>query len=283
MPEHPKFLSHDKLLTSNQIFEICSNLVSFGIDEIRLTGGEPLLRPDFLTIVEKLSTLSLSKLALTTNGIKLKDILPGLVNTNLKHINISVDSLDEKTFYKITKHNGLNEILDSVITAKKLGFNVKINTVLLRGVNDHELDDFINFSKEYDINVRFLEAMKIGTMLNIYDDYTIHTDEFISRLAVKHSMVQINDAKDSTSFNYKLANGAIIGFIASESKSFCGECSRLRLGATGTLYPCLFVDKGPTLKNISVLEYPVILQNLINKKPFERPYKTEKPMYAIGG
>jgi len=96
-------------------------------------------------------------------------------------------------------------------------------------------------------------------------------------------MTKIQDSKDSTSFNFNLDNGAKIGFIASESKSFCGECSRLRLGATGTLYPCLFVDEGPNLKNIPISEYPYILERLMDKKPFERVLKIDKPMYAIGG
>lgn len=283
MPEHPTFLTSDKLLSSNEIFEICSNLVSFGIDEIRLTGGEPLLRPDFLTIVEKLSTLSLSKLALTTNGLKLKKLLPSLVNTKLKNINISVDSLDPENFHKITKYDGLDLVLDAVITAKKMGFNVKVNTVLLGGVNDHELESFINFSKNYDVNVRFLEAMKIGEMLKDYNKHYLPAEDVIQRIQSKYQMTKINDSKDSTSFNYILDNGATIGFIASESKSFCGECSRLRLGATGTIYPCLFVDEGPNLKNIPVSEYPFILERLMDKKPFERILKIEKPMYAIGG
>lgn len=283
MPEHPTFLTSDKLLSSNQIFEICSNLVSFGIDEIRLTGGEPLLRPDFLTIVEKLSTLSLSKLALTTNGLKLKNILPSLVNTKLKNINISIDSLDPENFHKITKYDGLPIVLDAAISARKMGFNVKVNTVLLRGINDHEIEKFITFSKEHDINVRFLEAMKIGTMLKDYDKYYIPVDEVIKRIQSTNQMTRIHDTKDSTSFNFSLDNGAKIGFIASESKSFCGECSRLRLGATGIIYPCLFVDEGPSLKNIPVSDYPYILKQLIDKKPFERIAKIEKPMYAIGG
>lgn len=283
MPEHPSFLTSDKLLSSNEIFEICSNLVSFGIDEIRLTGGEPLLRPDFLTIVEKLSTLSLTKLALTTNGLKLENILPSLVNTKLKNINISVDSLNAKNFHKITKYDGLGIVLDAITSAKKLGFNVKVNTVLLSGVNDHELENFINFSKEYDVNVRFLEAMKVGEMLRNYEELYLSAEELIKRIKSTHQMTRLNDSKDSTSFNYYLDNGAKIGFIASESKSFCGECSRVRLGATGKLYPCLFVDEGPNLKNVTLSDYPYILEKLINKKPLERIAKIEKPMYAIGG
>jgi cyclic pyranopterin phosphate synthase len=283
MPEHPIFLAKNKLLSSNQIFEICSNLVNLGISEIRLTGGEPLLRPDFVTITEKLSTLSLTKLAVTTNGLKLKNILPYISSSNLKHINISIDSLDAKNFHKITKSDGLHLVLDAVLSAKKLGINVKVNTVLLRGVNDHEIEAFINFSKEHDINVRFLEAMKIGTMINDHNKYFLPASEIIDQIKLSHKMTITKDSKDSTSFNFNLNNGAKIGFIASESKSFCGECSRLRLGATGILYPCLFVDNGASLKDIPFTEYPYIIEKLIEKKPIERVLQIEKPMYAIGG
>lgn len=283
MPEKPQFLSSDKLLSTKQIFDICSNLMSFGIDEVRLTGGEPLLRPDFLTIVEKLSTLPLSKLALTTNGIKLQTLLPSLINTNLKYINVSVDSLNRQNFTQITKYDGLNQILEAISLAKGLGFHIKINTVLLRGVNDHEVEDFIKFSKKFNVTVRFLEAMKIGEMLKDYDRLYIPVGEVLKQIQLNHTLVKADDACDSTSFNYNLENGAKIGFIASESKSFCGQCSRLRLSATGTIYPCLFIDEGLNLKNVPLADYHAILEHLIDKKPFERVSLIEKPMHAIGG
>jgi cyclic pyranopterin phosphate synthase len=283
MPEDPHFMAKKKLLSHQQIFEICNNLTEFGIDEIRLTGGEPLLRPDFLIIAERLSTLPLEKLALTTNALKLFKILPDLVQTNLKNINISLDSLDPKKFSAITKSSELKLVLDSISKALDLGFKVKINTVLLKGINDNEIEDFIQFSKFNNVEVRFLETMKIGEMLKSYDQYYLPVEKVIDQIKSKHSLTTIATTPDSTSFNYLLENGARIGFVASESKAFCGQCSRLRLGATGNLYPCLFVDEGPSLKNISISDYPTLLNNLMTKKPHERLALTNRAMHEIGG
>jgi cyclic pyranopterin phosphate synthase len=283
MPENPSFLPQAKLLSSDQLFAICSNLVDLGIDEIKLTGGEPLLRPDFLLIVQKISDLSIEKLSLTTNAIKLKKILPVLQQTKLKHINISIDSLDPKKFAYITKYDGLAEILDAVEMACNLGFQVKVNTVLLSGVNDNEIEDFISFSRKFNINIRFLEAMNIGEMVKTYQQYYLPVKTVINQIQQSHTMRKLQAPFDSTSFNYILENGAQIGFIASESKAFCAQCSRLRLGANGMLYPCLFVEHGINLKNIEVTEYPYLLEKLMHKKPVERVTLIDRPMYAIGG
>lgn len=283
MPEHPRFLDTKKLLNKNQIFDICSNLINLGIDEIRLTGGEPLLRKDFLTIVDKLSSLPLKKLALTTNAIKLDEFLLPLQQTSLSTLNISLDSLNQQSFEKITKNRDLHRIIDNIIRAKELGFKIKINTVLLKGINEHEIEDFINFSKKYEIPVRFLETMKIGEMLAHYDQYYLPVDNIIKKIQLQHTLTRCLDNHDSTSFNYILENGAQIGFIASESKPFCGTCSRLRLSATGNLYPCLFVDKGPNLIDLPAEDYPQLIQDFIHKKPNKRLNLVERPMYSIGG
>lgn len=283
MPDSVEFSNKENWLTVSQLKTICANLVSMGIEEIRLTGGEPTLRPNFIEIVEQLSTLKLKKLALTTNGIKLGNQLFALKETNLNYINISIDSLLKEKFKSITKYDGLDIILENIELAKKLGFNLKINTVLLKGVNDDEIENFIEFSRVYNIPVRFLEVMKIGPMVNQFDKYHIAADTIIKRIEKKYELKKVNDSLDSTSFNFDLNNGARIGFIASETKSFCNQCSRLRMGPDGTIYPCLFVDQGLSLKNAKKAEYEYILQNILSKKPTERISEINKPMHAIGG
>lgn len=283
MPESVHFMPKENWLSAQELHRICKNLVDNGIEEIRLTGGEPTLRSDFLSIAERLSALPLKKLALTTNAFKLEPLLEKLKETNLKSINISLDSLNDRKFEFITKTHGLSIVINAIEKAVDLGFKVKINTVLLKNVNDNEIDDFVDFSKKFNVPVRFLEVMKVGTMVPQFEKFFLEANFIINHIAEKYNAQKIFDPKDSTSINYNLNNGARIGLIASETKSFCGNCSRLRMGPDGTLYPCLFVDQGLNIRNARAEEYHYILNNLINKKPTERLHDVSKPMFAIGG
>ena len=182
MPQNPKFLPSKDLLKREEIKYLVNYLVNLGIDEVRLTGGEPTLRSDFCSIVEDLSKLNLKKLGFTSNGIFLKRILPMLSKTNCKHINLSLDSLEEDTFLKMTGSKNLQTVLDSLFKAKELGFNLKINAVLMKGINDHGIEKFVEFSGKYHIEVRFLELMKIGPARDKFNLHFISADEIISRL-----------------------------------------------------------------------------------------------------
>lgn len=283
MPEDAVFNSKNNWPKKNEIVDICSNLVSLGMDEIRLTGGEPLLRPDVMEIINELSKLPLNKLAMTTNAILLKKYLPQLKKTKCKSLNISLDSLDRINFHKITKADKLESILESIFMAQEFGFHVKINMVLLRGLNDHEVEDFIEFSAKNNIEVRFLELIKIGVAVDYFSQYFIPADEVIDRIKAKWEMKTQEVPFDSTSFKYNLSNGAEIGFVASESKPFCSGCSRLRLGPDGHLRPCLMINDGPSLRGLEPKEYPEFLERVMALKPTGRIEELNQPMHQIGG
>jgi cyclic pyranopterin phosphate synthase len=293
MPEKREFIPTKDCLSAKEIVKLCNNLVELGVDEIRLTGGEPLLRSDVREIVEGLSSLNISKLGLTTNAIKLKKNLHWLKNTNCKYINISLDSLDENKFFQITKTDLLKEVLEAILLAKEMGFVVKINTVLMKGVNDNEILDFLKFSSQNDIEVRFLELMKIGTVLPVFDKLFISADEAIKIIEQKWQLESQNVPADSTSFRYiakfnksenmDVVSNAKVGFIASESKPFCTGCSRLRLGPKGDLRPCLMVDHGVSLKGLNINELEDTLWRVISLKPQNRIQEVAQPMYQIGG
>lgn len=270
------------LLAKEEIYHLAKSLITFGIEEIRLTGGEPLLRADFLDIVRLLSPLPLKSLGLTTNGVKLKKYLKDLRETNLRSINISLDSLNRETFLKMSRSDCLEQVMESIFWAKELGFKVKINTVIMKGLNDHEIEDFTKFSGKYGIEVRFLEVMKIGVMVPMFSQYFISADEMMKKISHFNPEKKIMP-KDSTSFNFNLSNGAQIGFIASESKPFCGGCSRLRMGPDGKVYPCLMVDAGISLRGKNHQEIKEILTKTIGLKPTHRIERVERPMYQIGG
>jgi len=287
MPEDTKFLSRKYLLSPENFLQITKNLTEFGVDEVRLTGGEPFLRSDIQEIIEKLSTLPLKKLGITTNGIELNKHLNYLLKTNLHHINFSLDSLNENTFFHMTKKNTLSLVLDNILKAKELGFNIKINCVVMRNYNFSELEEFLKLSSTHDIEIRFLELMKIGIAQDYFYEEFVSAEEIINTIKqLGYSIDRIEMPSDSTSFNYRVQNDGIssnLGFIASETQAFCGDCSRLRLSADGTLRPCLMIADGPNLINLDFNEYKSILRSLIEKKPLNRIEKIERTMNQIGG
>ena len=313
IPQRAQFTPSQDLLSVLELMEICSGLVEFGIDEMRISGGEPTLRKDFSEIVKGLSELPVERLGVTTNGFFLKDNLSMLRKTKCRHINISLDSLNHNNFGLITKTDYFQEVLDNVLLSKRMGFHVKVNMVVLRGINDHEIFDFIEFSARHNIEVRFLELMRIGpyyknhaqlfvsaqelnepprSKLTGYPQQTAKRKRSKLRGIIPKEIKKIEERDvlepqsvncDSTSFNFCTSSGAMIGFIASESQSFCGFCSRLRLTATGKLRACIMSEDGVNLRGVPKEKYPEVLKTVLRMKPLERLEHIEQPMYQIGG
>lgn len=283
MPVDASFMDEGKYLSPSEYEIIIRELCGLGLEELRLTGGEPLLRKSFREIAEKLSVLPLKRIGLTTNGILLDKHLPVLLDNRIHHLNVSLDSLSPENFRKITFGNYLARVLSNIEAARKLNFNVKINVVAMRGINDHELFDFVEYSGKTGLEVRFLEVMRIGYACESQEDQFIPARELISRLQTKFHLKPVSKESDSTSFNYLLNNGAQIGFIASESQAFCGQCSRWRLSADGILRACLLKDDGLSVKDKDSSERNNIYQTLLGMKPFHRPVEVAHLMNAIGG
>lgn len=283
MPQIVKFLPSTQLLSALELLEICSTLVDLGIDEIRVSGGEPMLRKDFEQIIEGLSQLPLGKLGLTTNGFFLAEKLAVLEKSKCHNINISLDSLQKNKFHHITKSSCFEKVHEAVLKTKGMGFNVKINVVIMRGINDDEIFNFLDFSKRHNIEVRFLELMKIGCSRKNHPVHFMPAQEIIKIIEAREVLTPESVNRDSTSFNFKTSSGAKIGFIASESLPFCCFCSRLRLMATGTLRACLMSEEGVNVRGKKKEEYPRLLQSLIEKKPMFRIDHMNQPMYQIGG
>lgn len=283
MPVTPRFLPSSALLSSSELLEICSALVDFGIDEIRVSGGEPTLRKDFEAIIEGLSSLPLIRLGLTTNGFLLEEKLNFLKQTRCQHINISLDSLRADRFYGITKTGYFQKVYDAVLRAKAEGFKVKVNVVVMRGVNDDEIMDFVGFSASHGVEVRFLELMKIGRSNENHGLYFVPAHEIIKRIEESETLSPRSVNRDSTSFNFTTPSGAGVGFIASESRAFCSFCSRLRLTAAGKLRACVMSEAGVDLRGVSKERYPEILKTVLEMKPLTRIDHIGQPMYQIGG
>lgn len=284
MPKQPEFMHKSEWLSAEQIHDISQNLVSLGLSEIRVTGGEPTLRKDFREIILKLSDLSLSRLGLTTNGFRLGEELSFLKDTNCKYINVSLDSLSEQTFVEITGNRYLTQIKKNIEAASKLEFRVKVNVVLMKGVNDDELFNFLEFAREANVELRFLELMKIGQANHLWaNSKFISSKEVRDTIGEKIDLTPCLSEADSTSTNYLTPFGTKIGFISSESNPFCHSCSRLRLSASGVLRGCLMKEDGISLKGIAFEKYPMILSKVIATKPYSRIYELPQNMYQVGG
>ncbi len=283
MPETMRFQAPSSLLTPLEIAGICGSLSALGVDELRVTGGEPTVRLEFEEIMTMLAAIPWRKFGLTSNGYLLADKLPMLKDLGCRHLNISLDSLDETRFARITRRPHFQKVIASILKAAAMGFEVKVNAVISRGHNEDELHDFVVFAEEQGVEVRFLELMQVGPSVAEHAERFVAAQEMIDSLLTREELLPESSAADSTSFNFRTSRGARIGFIASESKPFCGTCSRLRLTSTGKLRACLFSEAGIDLRGRDPLDYPEILRDVMGMKPNGRLPHVLQSMNQIGG
>lgn len=283
MPEGTRFHPAADLLPPEDIATVARILNGMGIEEVRVTGGEPTVRPEFDRIMSLLGEIPWSKFGLTSNGFLLKPKLPMLKELGCRHLNISLDSLDPERFRAITGSPRFEDVYAAILAAREMGFDVKVNAIVFRGLNDGELPAFMRFSADTGIEVRFLELMKVGPADARHADLFVSAGEMLSRLGQTDELIPVDVPVDSTAFSYRTASGARLGFIASESKPFCGACSRLRLSATGRLRACLFSEAGLDLRGKDAFDYPEILRRVMALKPEGRLPRILQPMNQIGG
>jgi cyclic pyranopterin phosphate synthase len=254
MPEDGvQLLSHSEMLSYEEILRFVSVLAGYGVNKIRITGGEPLVRKGVVNFIEKLNNIGgIKDIAMTTNGILLDRYAQDLYNAGLKRINISLDSLDNEIFSKLTRGGNLDSVLKGINIAKAAGFKpIKINTVLMRGDNDKELLNFINFAVKNELNLRFIEYMPIGQNIS----RAITSKELIDKIKIEYKDFEpkkVDDCSVSKEYYFSAQknNKAVIGFISPLSEHFCNDCNRLRITASGKLRLCLFYDEEYDIKEI---------------------------------
>ncbi len=257
-PEHKyNFLSKKELLSAEDIEEIVKTFAKLGVKKVRLTGGEPTLREDLEEIVERISkTKGIQDLALTTNGYLLSDRLEALREAGLKRITFSVHSLNGEVNKRIVNRNiNLNRVLESIDEALSLGFKVKVNSVIIRGLNDTEILPLAEYFKRKRITLRFIEFMDVGT-LNDWDyDKVVSADQILETIKSRYRIIELGKEISDTALRFKYADdGVEFGIIASVTKPFCRGCNRIRLSADGKVYTCLFSSVGHDLKKEISLE-----------------------------
>ena len=247
------WLPSKDLLSTDELIEIIEVAVSQGIDEIRLTGGEPMLRPDIVEIVSRISSIkNAPKLSMTTNGLVLAKLAKPLVDAGLRRINISLDTLDRDVFKKMTHRDRIDDVFAGIAAAKEAGLlPVKINTVLLRGVNDGEAVSLLKWALAEDLNLRFIEQMPLDAGGIWNREQLITADDIFSQLSEHYDLTPV-EYRGSAPAEAFLINGgpATVGIIGSVSRPFCGACDRIRITSDGQLRSCLFSMTETDLRSI---------------------------------
>ena len=272
-------------MNTEEIKRLARALSELGVSKIRLTGGEPTIRKDFFEIIKIIKENSgIKKTVITTNGYKLDKIANDIKNSGLDGINISIDSLDPKTFKKITGHDRLEEILRGIKNLQKLNFkNIKINAVLLKGINDSErdFDSWAQFIKNNEIDFRYIELMQTGDNLDYFNKYHVPSKKFMDYLNNNNWIIQTfgKDAGPAKNYLNPKFKGKF-GVIAPYSKDFCKSCNRLRITAKGDLRLCLFGNTGINIRHLMQKDNQIEeLKDLILK---QLNFKKESHYLEIG-
>jgi cyclic pyranopterin phosphate synthase len=299
MPEEVTFLDRGELLTFEEIARFVAVATTLGIDKVRLTGGEPLMRRDLPTLVRMLCKIEgIRDVGLTTNGLLLAEQAQPLWDAGLRRINVSLDTLDPDRFQQVTRRAGLERVIAGVLAAKKAGFEpVKVNAVSMRGLTEHEVLPLARFAREHALEMRFIEYMPIGAD-HWERDKVYFAHEILEQLETLAPLVpaeEYDPRAPAMEFRYTDGGGRV-GIIASVSRPFCARCNRVRLTADGKLRNCLFaldeVDVKQLLRggaaDADAQIADIIVRNVatkwegheINTARFIKPLRT---MHAIGG
>jgi GTP 3',8-cyclase len=253
----PPIAPKEQMLSYEEIEYVCDIFVELGIEKIRLTGGEPMMRQDIETIISKLANFKskgLHDLALTTNGYFLPDRAKNLKDAGLDRITISLDSLKRDVFKQMTGVDVLDRVLNGIVAAKAAGLEpIKINAVIVRGHNEDEVADFAAFAREHDIKMRFIEFMPLDAGHDWSRADVVSGREIRERISERFPLEPIDMFRGSeTASRYRFADGAPgeIGIIAPVTEPFCGACSRIRLTADGQIRTCLFSTVEHSLRDV---------------------------------
>ncbi len=252
MPEEEyAWLRRSDLLTFEEIERIVEIFTELGVDKVRLTGGEPLLRRDLPDLVRMLARIpALADVAMTSNGVLLEDQAAALRAAGLHRVTVSLDTLRPDRFRALTRRDDHAAVLRGTEAVRSAGFGgLKLDTVVIRGVNDDELVDLVEFARGVDAEVRFIEYMDVGGATHWSREQVVSRAEMLERLATRYGpIVPIREDTSAPAQRFRLGDGTSFGIIASTTTPFCRTCDRSRLTADGTWYLCLYAQRGTDLR-----------------------------------
>ncbi len=253
MSEHMSFLPKADLLSLEELDRLCSAFVTLGVRKLRISGGEPLVRRDIMTLMHRLGrhlkTGALEELTVTTNASQLERFAEELVDCGVRRINVSLDTLNEENFTAITRWGKFAKVMAGIEAARAAGLRVKINTVALRGVNDAEIEDIVRWCGDKDMDLTFIETMPMGEIDGDRSAQYLPLSEVRARLA-KSWTLDASDHQSGGPARYVTLgeSGQRVGFITPLSQNFCESCNRVRLTCTGNLFMCLGQDDAADLR-----------------------------------
>ncbi|MDZ4274503.1 MAG: GTP 3',8-cyclase MoaA [Erythrobacter sp.] len=243
MPERMTFLPKADVLTLEELYDLAAAFIARGVTKIRITGGEPLVRRDIIDLFSALGRRlghGLDELTLTTNGTQLATHAEALAKAGVQRVNVSLDTLDRARFAALTRRDALRQVLEGIAAAKAAGLKVKLNAVALKGVNEHELPDLIGWAHGQGHDVTLIEVMPLGDVEEERLDQYLPLDQVRARLEQRWTLTESQYATGGPARYVDVAEtGGRLGFITPHTSNFCAGCNRLRVTATGQLYPCL--------------------------------------------
>jgi cyclic pyranopterin phosphate synthase len=252
MPEEEyAWLSRADVLTFEEIERVVEVFTELGVDKVRLTGGEPLLRREVADLVRMLASVpAIRDLAMTTNGVLLGDLAPVLRAAGLHRVTVSLDTLRPDRFRTLTRRNDHAAVLQGIEGARAAGFpGLKLDTVVIRGVNDDEVIDLVEFARNIGAEIRFIEYMDVGGATRWSREQVVSRAEILERLAARYGPIEaIREDSWAPAERFRLPDGTTFGIIASTTTPFCRTCDRSRLTADGTWYLCLYAQRGLDLR-----------------------------------
>lgn len=287
MKKHPEILRYE------EIVRIVEEGVKLGISKVRITGGEPLVRPGIHELISDISKINgIQDISMTTNGILLKDKVKLLKEAGLNRVNISLDSLDPVKYGEITGGGDLDRVLQGINACLHEGLKpVKINVVLIKGKNDDEIEDLVHLTRVLPVSVRFIELMPIGNAWQWFNEYYISAEEVKTSIPGLIPDTSVKGSGPAENFRLPGAPGTV-GFIAALSHNFCSNCNRIRLTADGKIKPCLNsdteVDLRPALREdngdlIKLLQWAISLKPKSHHMTDQQKDNGSRDMYQIGG
>ncbi len=290
-----KLLPKKEILTIEDFIFVINTLIDNGIEKVRITGGEPLIRRGIFTLLENLKKERLKDVSITTNGILLKKYAKQLKDLGLRRLNISLDTLQREKFKFITRRDFFDNVISGILESKKVGLSpIKVNIVAIKGFNDDEILDFVKFAIENELQIRFIEFMPFG---EFGKDKFISNREIFDKISEKYELIEMKNNKyDGPARVYKIDGfNAHIGFISPLTEHFCDKCNRIRLLSDGSIKTCLFSDIAYSIKDEIKERNPDRLVNKIKEilklKPKKHNIdvsrikfkKCQHEMHSIGG
>jgi cyclic pyranopterin phosphate synthase len=276
-------LNKDYLSSSGTIALIQQLHRVLDLEVIRLTGGEPLLYPHLAEVIGAVKEMGIPEIKMTTNGFLLERSAQSLKEAGLQSINVSLDAVDEDVFFLMSKRNNVQRILNGIDAALNAGLRVKLNTVLMKGINETQVIPLLEYAFERNIPIRFLELMNMGHLYQQASNYLITKEEVLHTIARHYDFVPMLRKQSATANYWKTTDGNLFGIIANESAPFCHDCNRLRLDNKGNIYGCLSSNHPINIVDCNEQELQQKLMQALHQKQTLKFTGSQLSMLQIGG